>query len=299
MDDLISVIVPIYNVEEYLIKCIKSIINQTYQNLEILLIDDGSTDNCLKICNNLQKNDNRIRVYHKSNGGLSDARNYGVVRASGKYVCFVDSDDYIDAAMIEKLYMKIKKENADVCSCDVIAVSSNQESKVSRKYMSKMIDDVYYGNGFVWNKMYKKKLIENILFDTTIHIYEDLLFNYTILAKKEVKYTFIKDPLYYYIQRNGSIMHSNYIQKKLYSLEVTEKIISILKSINNMHYLEYECRNLGNILKLYKHKKQSVDLEKHLTMALDYVKYDLKYSKLNFKGKVKLLLFKIKFRNKR
>ena len=114
-----------------------------------------------------------------------------------------------------------------------------------------------------------------------------------------MKYTFIKDPLYYYVQRNGSIMHSNYIQKKLYSLEVTEKIISILKSINNRHYLEYECRNLGNILKLYKCKKQSADLEKHLTMALDYVKYDLKYSKLNFKDKVKLLLFKIKFRNKR
>lgn len=298
MEDLISVIVPIYNIEEYLIKCVNSIINQTYKNLEILLINDGSTDNCLEICNKLQKNDSRIKVYSKSNGGISDARNYGLVRASGKYVCFVDSDDYIDAMMIEKLYKKIKQENADVCSCDVIAISSNQESKVSRRYKHKMLDDVYYGNGFVWNKIYKKSLIENIFFDTTIHIYEDLLFNYTILSKKEVKYVFIKEPLYYYVQRNGSIMHSNYIQKKLYSLEVTEKIINILKLINNRYYLEYECRNLGNILKLSKYKKQSVDLKKHISIALDYVKYDLKYSKLNLKDKIKLLLFQIKFKNK-
>ena len=95
MKDLISIIVPIYNVEKYLSRCIDSIINQKYTNIEIILVDDGSTDSCYKICNDYRKSDDRIRVIHKKNGGLSDARNVGVKQSTGKYICFIDSDDYI------------------------------------------------------------------------------------------------------------------------------------------------------------------------------------------------------------
>ena len=98
--ELISIIVPVYNVEKYLKKCVDSIVNQTYKNLEIILVDDGATDSSGEICDELEKLDNRIKVYHKENGGLSDARNYGVARATGSYIGFVDSDDYIDAEMI-------------------------------------------------------------------------------------------------------------------------------------------------------------------------------------------------------
>ena len=104
MKERISVVVPVYNVEKYLEKCVNSIVNQTYKNLEIILVDDGATDNSGKLCDELAKIDNRIKVYHKENGGLSDARNYGVERATGDYIGFVDSDDYIDAEMYEKLY---------------------------------------------------------------------------------------------------------------------------------------------------------------------------------------------------
>ena len=119
MNEKISIIVPVYNVEKYLKKCIDSIVNQTYKNLEIILVDDGATDRSGEICDELAKLDNRIKVYHKKNGGLSDARNYGVERATGSYVGFVDSDDYIDAEMYEKLYEAITKEAADVAECNL------------------------------------------------------------------------------------------------------------------------------------------------------------------------------------
>ena len=109
MKEQISIVVPVYNVEQYLEKCVNSIINQTYKNLEIILVDDGATDSSGNMCDELAKSDNRIKVYHKENGGLSDARNYGVERATGEYIGFVDSDDYIDSEMYEKLYEAIKK----------------------------------------------------------------------------------------------------------------------------------------------------------------------------------------------
>ena len=137
MKERISVVVPVYNVEQYLEKCVNSIINQTYKNLEIILVDDGATDKSGKLCDELAKLDNRIMVYHKKNGGLSDARNYGVERATGDYIGFVDGDDYIDAEMYEKLYEAIKKENVDVAECNLkIIYSDRVELFTEKKYYS-------------------------------------------------------------------------------------------------------------------------------------------------------------------
>ena len=129
-NNLISIIVPIYNVEKYLKKCIDSIINQTYKNLEIILVDDGSPDNCGKICDEYAKKDNRIKVIHKENGGVSSARNVGVENATGEYIGFVDSDDYIEKDMYEVLINNLKKENAD------ISIISNYEV-----YKNKIIEN--------------------------------------------------------------------------------------------------------------------------------------------------------------
>ena len=118
-NELISIVVPVYNVEKYIEKCVNSITNQVYNNLEIILVNDGSTDNSGKLCDSLSKLDDRIKVYHKENGGLSDARNYGVERANGKYIGFVDSDDFIDSDMYKTLYDVIKRENADVAECNM------------------------------------------------------------------------------------------------------------------------------------------------------------------------------------
>ena len=133
MKERISVVVPVYNVEQYLEKCVNSIINQTYKNLEIILVDDGATDKSGKLCDELAKLDNRIMAYHKKNGGLSDARNYGVERATGDYIGFVDGDDYIDAEMYEKLYEAIKKENVDVAECNLKIIYSDRVELFTEK----------------------------------------------------------------------------------------------------------------------------------------------------------------------
>lgn len=122
---IISVVIPIYNMEKYLNKCIESVINQTYRNLEILLIDDGSTDNSPGMCDEWAKKDNRIKVFHKTNGGLSDAKNYGIEHASGKFIGFVDSDDWIDKNMYYNLINGCIKYKKDIGCCNKIRVFNN------------------------------------------------------------------------------------------------------------------------------------------------------------------------------
>ena len=117
MEELISVIVPIYKVEDYLDRCIQSLVNQTYKNLEIILVDDGSPDDCPRICDEWEKRDQRIKVIHKENGGLSDARNAGMKVMVGAYVSYIDSDDWIAQDMYQKMINAIKKNNADICEC--------------------------------------------------------------------------------------------------------------------------------------------------------------------------------------
>ena len=116
-EELISIIVPVYNVEAYIHQCIKSIIEQSYKNLEIILVDDGSKDKSGKICDDYARKDKRIKVIHKKNGGLSDSRNAGITVATGKYIAFVDSDDWIEKNMYEKMYNECEKFGADICIC--------------------------------------------------------------------------------------------------------------------------------------------------------------------------------------
>ncbi len=125
MGELISVIVPVYNVEKYLVRCINTLVKQTYNNLELILVDDGSTDNCAEICDELEKTDCRIKVYHKKNGGLSDARNYGVEKSNGAYITFVDSDDYVSADYIQRLYSLVKEYDAEIAVANFYKTQKN------------------------------------------------------------------------------------------------------------------------------------------------------------------------------
>ena len=119
MDELISVIIPVYNVQAYLVRCVDSVINQSYDNLEIILVDDGSSDNSSQICDELALKDRRIKVIHKTNGGLSDARNVGLEKSVGDYILFVDSDDFIHQEMVEKMYGIIQKNETDIVVCGI------------------------------------------------------------------------------------------------------------------------------------------------------------------------------------
>lgn len=234
---LISVIVPIYNVENYLPRCVDSIINQSYKNLEIILVDDGSPDNCPKICDEYTKRDNRIRVVHKENGGLSDARNAGMQVATGEYVSFIDSDDWVDVDFITALYNGIKS-GADIAECttrlfddndNTLSTRGSKEGKISRgEALSKLIkeDGVYQT---VWNKLYKRSQIEELPFAVGKY-HEDDFWTWRVFLKIDKLYICEK-PLYNYLQRSNSIIGSSYSLKKLDGVQARYERMLGLKGV--------------------------------------------------------------------
>lgn len=214
---LISVIVPIYNVEAYLHKCVDSILSQTYKNIEIFLVDDGSPDNCGKICDEYASKDKRIKVIHKQNGGLSDARNVALDVVKGEFVTFVDSDDFISPTYIELLFELIELTKSDIAECSFLKVTENEEiphqfteyKKLSYKVFSadNALKNILYQNTLnhsAWGKLYKKTLFNNIRYPKGI-LYEDLAIIYQVFQKVE-NLVFTPIPLYYYLLRENSIL---------------------------------------------------------------------------------------------
>lgn len=173
MDGLLSVIVPVYKVEPYLDRCVESIVNQTYSNLEIILVDDGSPDDCPRMCDGWAEKDSRIRVIHKENGGVSDARNVGIALATGEYLAFVDSDDYIAENMYEILISAMHRTGAEIACSGTNIVKNGVETTV-RSLQKKMCfseelalrEVLLRGNvnEAVWDKVYRKTLFQGILF---------------------------------------------------------------------------------------------------------------------------------------
>ncbi len=222
---LITIIVPIYKVENYLDKCVYSIIQQTYTNLEIILVDDGSPDNCGNICENYRKKDLRIKVIHKENGGLSDARNVGINSATGEYIAFIDSDDYIAINYIEELYKAIKKYNVQIALCSYILISESGENIRIEKVTTEekcinnkqLLNEVMtpYGEKYVvvWNKLYKKSLFNSLRFPKG-KLYEDEYINFKLFWQC-TNVVLVPSILYFYLQRNDSIQGSKLTLEKL------------------------------------------------------------------------------------
>ena len=234
--DKISVIVPIYNVENYLKKCIHSIVNQTYKNLEIILVDDGSPDNCGQICDDYAKKDTRIKVIHKKNGGLSDARNAGLEVCTGDYISFVDSDDWIEFNTYEIMMKNMNEYNGDIVVSNINYV---YKDKVKSKYsedkircfnkeeaMKELIKDGLV-QAVVWNKLYKRVFIDNLRFKVG-KLNEDEFFTYKICAKAE-RIVYIPDALYQYRQREDSIM-GTYSLKRLDSVDAIYERLQFIKN---------------------------------------------------------------------
>lgn len=210
---LISIIVPVYNVEKYLEKCIESIINQTYKNLQIILVDDGSKDNSGKICDEFKLKDNRIEVIHKTNGGLSDARNAGLKIAKGDYIGFVDSDDYIEKDMFETLVGLIEKNNADISIVSFYEIYNNLIIGVRNSKelieLSKIeaIRELLIDNriqSYAWNKLFKKELFKDLEFPVNKN-FEDIATT-LLLFEKADKVVLYEEPKYYYQRRDDSIV---------------------------------------------------------------------------------------------
>lgn len=224
----VSIVVPIYNTAEYLEKCLNSICSQTYRNIEIILIDDGSTDQSLNICNSFADKDYRIRVVHQENKGLSNARNKGMELATGSYISFFDSDDYVEPNMIETMLKVSLSHNADVCECsfDVLRVDGSVREFSSHQDDQIVIQDLYglidaYVKGvvkiIVWNKLYKLSEIKQFLFDENcIREEADYILR---LCLAEKRFVVIDDSLYHYVKRQTTSLTGKKISSKLFSLK--------------------------------------------------------------------------------
>ena len=237
MDELISVIVPVYKVEEYLRRCIDSIINQTYKNLEIILVDDGSPDNCGKICDEYAKKDGRIKVIHKENGGLSDARNVGIEKSFGEYITFIDSDDYVESNYISVLYDLIKRYNTQISVADNFIEyvdgykfnNSIYSEYVTdpKHFFEKMLWGIRDLDNGAWTKLYKKELFKDIQFPVGKH-YEDTATIYKVVNKCE-KIAVKSIPIYHYMKRRGSITQGHFNEKKLELIFACEQLTDFIK----------------------------------------------------------------------
>lgn len=216
----ISVIVPIYNVEAYLERCLNAICGQSYKNLEIILVDDGSSDNCMQICAKFKDKDERIKVIRQSNKGVSAARNKGLDAAKGDYIAFVDSDDYIHPEMYKRLYLLLKKYDADMSACFIRGCWDSNYTEPPRDdieirdydkigAIKSVFDSKYEINGtgvVVTNKLYKKKLFNNLRFSTQFKRGEDEQI-ICYLMKRVDKFVITDERLYYYFNRSDSAIH--------------------------------------------------------------------------------------------
>lgn len=278
MEPKISVIIPIYNVENYLEKCIESVINQTYKNLEIILVNDGSTDGCKEICDRYKASDKRIKVIHKKNGGISDARNWGIDNATGDYIAFLDSDDWIDLGLYENLYNNIIKEKCDISMCNYKRTYDNKsnlkhsDKKViytNHEILKELYTDKQILIVVVWNKLFKKELFNSFRFPVG-KIHEDEYLIPSVLYKAN-KIVYLEKELIYYRITPNSIMNSKFNENRLFYLDILD-----------MRNTFYEDNKLWKLRKLNSYCQ--------IDVLMDYY-FRIKRIESNNKNK---LLFKIK-----
>lgn len=218
MNELISVIIPVYKVEPYLQRCIHSVMTQTYHNLEIILVDDGSPDRCGDICDRFAQEDSRIQVYHKTNGGLSDARNYGVERSHGTYITFIDSDDFVATDYVQYLYRLLMQYDADISCCcmakttdNTVAYGTNtaiprEQLLTGKEACRELLGSLYQVLVTAWGKLYKSKIVKKFYFPVgRKHEDEATTCKYYYTAKKVVVGN---QCLYAYYQNPNGIMHT-------------------------------------------------------------------------------------------
>ena len=278
-NELISVIVPVYKVEKYIHRCVDSILNQTYWNLEIILVDDGSPDVCPKICDEYAQMDSRIRLIHKKNGGLSSARNAGLDIAQGEYIAFIDGDDYIHPEMLGRLYDALNDSEADMSICNLQYV--NEEGHALSKYSDNVIkkqilnsDDVfqksleYCGQFYIvaWNKLYKSELWKTYRFrEGKIHE-DEFAFHHIIGQCRRI--SCISDIGYYYVQHIGSIMAEQTADKKMDAMEALMERMAYFKHKNKWKFIPvldndcfYAVCDIKKLHKNYDEKKRFLSLE--------------------------------------
>lgn len=303
----ISIIVPIYNVEKYLEDCINSIINQTFKNFELILVDDGSTDKSGEICDKFVHIDNRIRVIHQVNKGISGTRNMGIDISKGKYILFIDGDDYIHPKMCEILYNQIEFNNSDLAIFQfkrtkkdyynqiINNIGTINAMKISNK---KALEKLYIeGNSefiFCWSKLYKKELFDNIKFDEG-RIYEDQLISKNILYRAN-NIIYLPIPLYYYRYRQGSYTNLSFNKNNLDIIYAYKEDLVFFNKINYKFKYKIEEKYIFYLFKYYfiaKHelcdcKKELKNIRRDFSKCLPIL---LKSSMFKSKEKIAWIIF--------
>ncbi len=243
-DYLISIIVPVYNVENQIERCIKSLLSQTYKNIEIILIDDGSTDNSYNICSKYADIDKRIKLIHQENSGVSKARNTGIEICKGDYIGFVDSDDYIEPTMYNTLLKKMLLTNSKLGICNYYYETPSAkkiknyhhcDETFSSQFLPKYMITFFSINGYLCNKLYKRDLIikndKKVLLPSEIKILEDNMYNYEIYnLNEEFNCVYTDEVLYHYVQYKNSAFNKKYNLDKLQYFVVRNRQIEILEN---------------------------------------------------------------------
>lgn len=289
----VSVIVPVYNVERYLEECINSLIYQDYYNLEIILVDDASTDNSPILCDKAAMIDERIKVIHKQKGGAASARNLGLSVMSGDYVCFVDSDDYVDKDYIQKLVENLEKVNADVAVCGFWYLYKNYEEKNEQLNMYQVMSQIDFlknfltdwTSGLIWNKIFCSDVVREIRFEEG-HKIDDEFFTYKVIMKCK-KIVMFDTPLYYYRMRASSVMSSSFKYQKQIILDrveyITERFDLVTKAYPELR--EVYTENLtDNLIRLWRTSGEFPDIRSKLKRIIK------KYMKLILTAKINMKL---------
>lgn len=235
MNQLISVIVPVYNVEEFVKKCLDSLVRQSYKNLEIIVIDDGSTDNSGRICDEFAEKEKNVKVFHRKNGGLSDARNFGIKKASGEIIAFVDSDDFVDEEYIGVMYGKMTRKDVDVVVCGYNFVKPKKDVLSGKNAAIKLLTEHENIDIVAWNKLYRKSLFaDNEIWFPKSKKHEDTLTTYKVLSKAR-KVVYLDETLYFYNERPGSITKTEKIEERLTMRELAaEEAVSYFKKDSDL-----------------------------------------------------------------
>lgn len=309
--DSISVIVPIYNVENYFPTCIESIINQTYRELEIILVDDGSTDRSGLICDDYAKEDERIYVIHQKNGGLSNARNRGLAEVSGEYICFVDADDYIAPNMIQVMYDRMINDDSDLVLCDFCYVDIQGEKIISNDNESPIIDELLDYNEAIrklghdkkwyfsvaWNKLYRRFLFDDIRFPEGKFHEDEYVAHHILFECKKVSY--VCEKLYYYVQRQDSLTKTESVEQKMDgAVAMLDRAVFVLDHhydfllpvcLNDLLNIVYECC-------AHKDYPRYKDILRSFQKKCGIICWRVVKSKMSFKEKFRFVVFCINHR---
>lgn len=297
MKEIISIVIPVYKVEDYLNRCVDSVLNQSYTNLEIILVDDGSPDRCGEICDEYAKVDNRIKVIHKENGGVSDARNVGIVSATGSYITMLDGDDWIHIKYIEKLYGLLKVKNADISVCNFIKTSTEDVPQVNSEvivYEFSNIEALNHLTGefnvqmvVAWGKLYKSELFEQIRYPFGKN-HEDEFTTHKLLYIAS-KIVFTTEPLLYYRQRGDSITGVRFrLKNRIQAIQALEGRALFFENIGQKTLKDKTYRTLFGI---YKSVNENIDKFENGESKKEYLNY---YSR--YKSKLRQSKQSLKFR---